>query len=244
MVFVPAGEFLMGANADDPLAQPNEKPQHKVYLDAFWIDRTEVTYAQYATFLTAIGGNRHACGGYDCIPTHHGEFPIESSGIISKENGQYVVEPRIAEYPVNVTWYGARVYCEHHGMRLPTEAEWEKAARGTDGRVYPWGDEWQEDRIGSKRSPVASHPGDVSPYGALDMAGSAGEWVADWFYYEYYVNSPYRNPLGPDEGMNKTKRSGFIGAGGNARSARTTMRRSGLPDFQSAGFRCVRDVDE
>jgi len=209
MLYVPAGDFLMGsadADIDAILAQCNgcerdrhtdETPQHTVTLDAFWIDRTEVTHAQYASFLNVLGGHKGKCEGQDCIATKS----EDDNSHIRQQGGQYVVESGYEEHPmIEVSWYGAQSYCEWVGARLPTEAEWEKAARGTDGRIYPWGDTFDGTRLNfcdlncehnwkksdvdddsARTAPAGSYPAGASPYGALDMAGNVWEWVADWY---------------------------------------------------------------
>jgi len=178
MVFVPAGEFIMGgADPNEPIAYP----RHAVYLDAFWIDRMEVTNAQY---LRCVQANV-------CEPTIDPSFEDLTK----------------ADHPViEVTWYDAQNYCEWVDRRLPTEAEWEKAARGVDERIYPWGNDppdctkAQFENCGSGTAPVGSKPRGASPYGVLDMAGNVAEWVADWYGLNYYSESPYRNPQGPSSG--------------------------------------------
>jgi len=209
MILIPAGEFLMGAKEDDPVADPSEKPQHTVYLDAYYIDRYEVTNAQYVAFLNDLGANRWACQGYDCIDTEDGKH-AERVGHILYVDGRYQVEAGYERHPVvEVTWYGADEYCRHYGLRLPTEAEWEKAARGSDGRLYPWGNEWDPGKVALRNlAPVGSHPEGASPYGVLDMSGSVWEWVADWYDLEYYSRSPSRNPREPDSGLGKVQRGG------------------------------------
>jgi formylglycine-generating enzyme required for sulfatase activity len=192
LVFVPAGEFTMGS--DD--GNSDEQPAHTVYLDAFAIDRTEVTNAQYARCVQA-----GACR------------PPGSSSSYTRAN--YFADPRYADHPViYVSWDDARAYCAWAGRRLPTEAEWEKAARGTDGRTYPWGDEWDASKANTSEAgpgdttPVGAYPQGASPYGALDMAGNVWEWVADWYGEDYYRESPGENPLGPASGTNRVVRGG------------------------------------
>ena len=183
-VFVPAGEFLMGPAEDDYTAKSVEKPQHRVYLDAYWIDRTEVTKAQYQQCVAA-----RKCRAPSCVGTRVDEHPV-----------------------VCVSWQDAADYCAWAGKRLPTEAEWEKAARGTDGRKYPWGNEapdcgrlnffFRSKPCVESTSAVGAFPSGASPYGALDMAGNVSEWVADWYDEKYYASSPTQNPTGPPSGQN------------------------------------------
>jgi len=234
MVYVPAGEFIMGSDE----GYSDEAPKHVVYLDAFYIDKYEVTVTEYVAFLNALGGHLWRCGGDDCIYTRD-DGSIGIYGIFYAD-GKYQVEPGYEDEPmVPVGWYGARAYCEWAGKRLPTEAEWEKAARGTDGRKYPWGNEWDPDRAAGGRGyeedyppQVGSFPGDRSPYGALDMLGSVGEWVADRYDQDYYQYSPYANPQGPETGDTCVAR----GCAGEIERRGLTLRRIGC--FFN-GFRCV-----
>ncbi len=190
MVLIPAGEFLMGA--EDGL--PDARPAHTVSLSSYWIDKYEVTNAQY----------RRCVEAGVCAPP--------------KDRAAYD-DPRQASHPVtNVTWLQAREYCHWRGARLPTEAEWEKAARGTDGRRYPWGNSEQAiprpARNGDARlnshgiEPVGSHAGTLSPYGVQDLAGNVWEWVKDWYAEDYYAVSPSRDPQGPLRGSFRVMRGG------------------------------------
>jgi formylglycine-generating enzyme required for sulfatase activity len=229
MVYVPEGEFTMGSDdgADD------EKPAHQVYLDAYWIDRTEVTNAMYAKCV-ADGSCKNAASS------------VRSS--------------KYANHPViYVNWDDAQEYCTWAEVRLPTEAEWEKAARGTDGRIYPWGNDndpakyyvdWTTKpgtiNVGLDTKPVGSYPSGASPYSALDMAGSAWEWVSDWYSPTYYQTSSLSNPQGPDSGDNRWPRGG---SWGNVRSsARSDHARYELhliiPTISelNIGFRCARSL--
>jgi formylglycine-generating enzyme required for sulfatase activity len=208
MVYVPAGEFLMGSADDDPDAADDEKPQHTVYLDAFWIDRTEVTNAQYRQCVEAGGCYEPEC--WDDDDYNAPDQPV-----------------------VCVKWHDAQAYAEWVGGRLPTEAEWEKAARGTDGRIYPWGnsapDCYKANYAGCAAHPlsVGSHPDGASPYGALDMAGNVREWVADWYDKDYYSRSVFSNPNGPDFGSFRVRRGGsFLDYQRNVRCA---FREGGYP---------------
>lgn len=189
MVFVPAGTFVMGSE----LGADDERPMREFYLDAFFIDRYEVTNSEYVEFLNDVEDRLERCGGHLCIDTKD-EDP--DSHIIYKA-GRYAVETGYESHPViKVSWYGAKAYCEYRAKRLPSEAEWEKAARGTDGRAYPWGNEFNayrvntDSRIGDT-TPVGSYPDGVSPHGAYDMAGNVWEWVADW--YQAYPGSDYQS---------------------------------------------------
>jgi serine/threonine-protein kinase len=185
LLYVPAGEFLMGSAETDSGANNDEKPQHRVYLDAFWIDQTEVTNAMYAKCVQAGA----------CQPP---------SSTASYTFHAYYGDSQYDRYPVAwITWERARSYCEWAGRRLPTEAEWEKAARGTDGRLYPWGNAAPNPTLLNFKAEVGdttavgNYPTGASPYGVLDMAGNLWEWVADWYDHSYYPRSPVRNPAGP-----------------------------------------------
>jgi len=190
MVYVPDGIFLMRDHKDYGYDQP---PLFDIYLDGFWIDQTEVTNAMFAEFLNAKGNQEE--GGATWLDAEE-EHPV-----------------------VEVTWYGARAYCEWAGRRLPTEAEWEKAARGEDANDYPWGNAapsctLANYRVGrnyecmGKVSEVGSYPDGASPYGALDMAGNVWEWVEDWHSEDYYSDPPSENPLGPSSGTYRVLHGG------------------------------------
>ena len=223
MVYVPAGEFLMGSAGGDADAKDAEKPQHAVYLDAYWIDRTEVTAAQFQQCVAA-----GKCVTPSCAGTRQGEHPV-----------------------VCVTWQDAANYCTWAGRRLPSEAEWEKAARGTDGRKYPWGDEapyckWTNFYGDSKSclrtaAAVGTFPSDLSPYGVMDMAGNVEEWVSDWWDAQYYASSPGQNPKGPASGQSRVKR------GGSFQRPAASLRAAARYEFGPAtryhflGFRCARN---
>lgn len=221
-VYVPAGSFLMGS-AD---GGTDEQPVHEVYLDAFWIDQTEVTNAQYGL----------------CVQEDVCALPTDPS---SFNDILYAHHPVIF-----VDWKAAQTYCQWAGRRLPTEAEWEKAARGTDGRIYPWGNESDCSRANfwdcpqfETTSPVGSY-GDrgVSPYGAYDMAGNVWEWVFDWYAPDYYQDSPTRNPTGPTSGIYHVWRGGSWNC--NQTSARSAGRGNFNPDYwrDLIGFRCAMSV--
>jgi len=244
MVYVPEGEFLMGSSDADGKAGADEKPAHTVTLSGFWIDRTEVTNAQFVRFLNAVEGYQGRCGGQDCA-----ESKVEDpdSHILSQE-GQYLAGSGFEDHPATeVTWYGAQAYCQWAGARLPTEAEWEKAARGTDGRLYPWGNDAADcgkaqyaDCSGATAA-VGSRAAGASPYGALDMAGNVWEWVADWYDPGYYSRSPAQNPQGAEPDRYKAFRGGSWGY--LATFIRAADRGRNKPWYSgfNVGFRCGKD---
>jgi formylglycine-generating enzyme required for sulfatase activity len=242
MMFVPAGEFLMGSAFADPKAGPDEKPRHTVFLDAFWIDRTEVTNARYVQFLNALGNHMGACAGNVCAET---KVEDRYSHILHQD-GRYGVEPGFGEHPATqVTWYGAQAYCTWAGARLPSEAEWEKAARSIDARPYPWGGEApdcsraQYGDCGGATVPAGGRSAGASPYGVLDMAGNVWEWVADWYDPAYYGFSPAQNPRGPETGLRKVFRGGSWGY--PPAFMRASDRARNRPTYAgfNVGFRCV-----
>jgi eukaryotic-like serine/threonine-protein kinase len=222
LIYIPAGEFEMGSES----GATNERPTHNIFLDAFWIDRTEVTNALFL----------------NCI----------EAGICKDTTFLNLRNPAYAEHPV--VWISrsqASSYCSWVGRRLPTEAEWEKAARGTDGRTYPWGEGLSCQRANYRdcvgdTTPVGSYQIGSSPWGVMDMAGNVWEWVADWYDENYYNYSPSENPSGPSNG------SYYIVRGGSWRyyynwDVRTTIRleigKSWVENWNNIGFRCALDAN-
>lgn len=243
LVYVPAGEFTMGSTTEDPGADPDEFPQHTIYLDAYWIGKTEVTNAMYAVFLNEMGNQieERAAWLTNIAP---------DVLIFQNQEGSWQPKSGYEQHPVvEVTWYGAQAYCTWSGGQLPTEAEWEKAARGTAGGVFPWNGgidcskaEYNDCR-NAQLQPVGGRPAGASPFNALDMTGNAWEWVADWYSRDYYASSPAENPLGPESGTARVVRGGSYGF--DAKHARPANRRSdgplvSKPDY---GFRCVIPIE-
>ena len=232
MVVVPAGEFIRGsANIGDA------KPVKEIYLDEFWIDTYEVTVDEYSRCVRV--GN--------CEPPKEGGL-CSGNGVNWEKKGR-------GNHPINcATAFNAEGFCKWAGKRLPTEAEWEKAARGTDGRTYPWGEEdpgcgravMNDGGLGCGREstwPVGSKPSGVSPYGVHDMVGNVLEWTADRYDDKYYRTSPARNPQGPKSGISRVKRGGGWGSG--ASSLRAANRYDVKPGDArvNIGFRCARSLD-
>lgn len=221
MVFVPAGQFEMGSAPGATGADEDETPLHRVYLDAFWMDRTEVTNAMY----------RQCVSAGVCTPPAQPKF---------------YEDPKFTDHPViGVSWDQAKTYCGWAGRRLPTEAEWEKAARGTDGRIYPWGNEAPSpnlanfDHLVNETTPVGTYPQGASPYGALDMAGNAWEWTADGYSPEFYANSPLENPLSDSPVNRRVIRGGNWDS--NAEGIRAANRFWAYPGRNDTdGFRCAK----
>jgi formylglycine-generating enzyme required for sulfatase activity len=235
MVYIPEGEFLMGPSSTDPNVWIDEHPQHTVALDAYWIDQTEVTNAQYALCVAA---------GVCVTP----EKTVSFSGRDYYGNSTY------GDYPViYVSWEDADRYCNWAGRRLPSEAEWEKAGRGEypSDRIYPWGNQLPNCERANYRGcstdtePVGAYSDGVSPYGVFNMIGNVWEWVNDWYVSDYYLESPDINPPGPTSGTNKALRGG-----GWLSQDLSTLRVSNRSyaiingrDRADVGFRCAVSAD-
>lgn len=252
MVLVPGSDFLMGSKKGQ--GDKDENPQHKVHLDAYFVDIHEVTNAKYHQFWLADGGEK----------SKHTPASYGSSYKIGDWPDVATTKPN---YPVvGVTWYDASAYAKWAGKRLPTEAEWEKAARGTETRIWPWGNDFQaeipvpgnadqnpvtkihsnqrdgSDGYDNTTAPVANYPTGASLYGVYDMAGNVWEWVADWYSGDYYASSPAENPKGPDAGKMKVVKGGSWNH--REHNQRCANRYYCYPDSwgNTLGFRCAKDV--
>jgi formylglycine-generating enzyme required for sulfatase activity len=247
MVLVPEGEFIMGSENGDA----DESPAHEVYLNSFYIDIYEVTNAAYKSCLME---------GVCTLPEKTSSFTRPDYF----ENSQY------DNYPViNINWNQANTYCEWRGGSLPTEAQWEKSARGVDGRIFPWGNNFDHTRVNfcdkncsldwankdsddgfEDTAPVGSYESGKSPYGIYDLAGNVSEWVNDWYDETYYQISPYANPVGPEVGQMTFSGPIKVKRGGSWTSVDDTLtvffRDWYYPDFfdvyDNFGFRCAKDV--
>ncbi|MFQ5852349.1 MAG: formylglycine-generating enzyme family protein [Candidatus Binatia bacterium] len=234
MVLVPPGEFIMGTNkarerpvpASYGLRKPpyeNEQPMRKVFLEAFYINKFEVTNVEYKQFVNATRAAQ----------------PAHFKNLDFKKWGMYPV--------VNLSWFEAERYCKWRGKRLPMEAEWEKAARGTSGRRFPWGNEYNKSKANNQQkglAPVGFFKGDVSPYGAHDMAGNAAEWVGDW--YEAYPGNEFKDPdYGKKYRVIRGSSWGGVGHYNLSYYARAAYRNYDDPTkrYNDIGFRCALSAD-
>ncbi len=220
-VYVPEGEFLMGKGE---VRKNDDSPQQPIFLDAFWIDKYEVSNAMYLKCLQ-VGG----CS----------EMVSDNT---TYQNWIY------RDHPVTyVTWEQAVAYCQWAGRRLPTEAEWEKAARGTDGRKYPWGNQAPNARLANfsgsmiyEAVSVYRYPLGASPYGVLNMSGNVREWVADWYADDYYLMMPYANPAGAQTGTERSLRSASYNEDRHEIAVTIRYRHEPQSAGLSRGFRCAQ----
>ena len=253
MVLVPAGEFIMGT--DDSHASSDQRPAHKVYLDAFYIDKHEVTNAQFEEFILAGGYKKRKYwteAGWKFIQKERFYYIYPTREVYRIEAPHAYGDNDVSTAPdhpvIGVSWYEAGAYAKWAGKRLPTEAEWEKAARGLEKtRVYPWGNKMDFSKLNyfphqQKLKPVGSFPTGESSYGVLDMAGSVWEWCSDWHAGNYYVQSPNKNPKGPAQGELKILRGG--GWASIRLQLQCTHRNAEKPTRRAftVGFRCVKEV--
>lgn len=224
LAYIPAGNFRMGSNQNDSNREANEEPQHTVYLDAFWISKTQVTNSMFTACV-----NAGAC-----------KYSVKTS-----TNPNYL-DPVYTNHPVvYIAWDMTQTYCDWTGGRLPTEAEWEKTARGPNGAKYPWGEDQPREKfvnvnnfIGNTTA-VGLFPYGKSYYGVLDMGGNVREWVSDWYDPYYYQYSPSSNPQGPETGESKVlKGASFSDPIRYTRPANRLSHEPGSPGAVR-GFRCV-----
>ena len=241
MIFIPAGDFWMGCDEKDTDAEIREKPKRKIYLNDYYIDKNPITIGQYIEFVKAT--NYNVKGPF--------KMAVESSFKYDQK----------MDHPVfSVTWEDAKAYCDWAEKRLPTEAEWEKAARGTDGRVFPWGNKWQDnfcdnpfmdkkEHVRKKQNfdgilPVGRFKEGASFYGVMDMVGGGEEWCYDWYDFYYYRYGHSRNPRGPESGKFKILR-GASRTNRDLNSYRCTRRGFCIPDMGlgTNTFRCCKDIN-
>jgi len=241
MVPIPEGPFLRGST--DEIGLADEHPQRPIYLSAFTIDLLPVTFGDFAAFIESGGYAREE------LWSPEGWSFVRSSGLVRP---RFLGEPEWAHVtgprqPVcGVSFWEAEAYARFVRKRLPTEAEWEKAARGTDGRIYPWGNRWDPTRCSFRGGPiraapeVGQFPSGASPYGVLDMPGGVWEWCADWYDAGEYTRSPDRDPMGPASRELKVARGGAWNA--LPLQNRTANRNAWKPTarFSNLGFRCGR----
>ena len=235
MVLIPAGPFHMGVPDAARDGGRDEYPGHIVFLDPYLIDTYEVTNGRYLEFITATGHRKPQ-------HPHNPERNIWHGGLMPES---------IMERPViNVDWFDANAYCTWAGKRLPTEAEWEKAARGGDDRRFPWGNVEPTDKhlnfnqkwIGERTlMPVGSYEAGKSVFGLYDVAGNVWEWVADWYDLTYYEKSPEKNPKGPVTGRNKVIRSSGWQVETPQVRIFTRIQSNPKDRNESTGFRCAKD---
>jgi serine/threonine-protein kinase len=270
LVLVPAGAFEMGQAASDALAECESfragcqeewfaaaEPVHPVYIDDFYIDELEVTNLAYVTFLNEIGDHIAGCGEAPCFDPEQSQIAVNGT--------TYEVDGELANHPAaGVTWYGASLFCAWRGDRLPTEAEWEKAAlwnpETATKTAYPWGDEFDGTRVNfcdascdapqanaevddgyPAAAPVGSYPEAASPSGALDMAGNVWEWVSDWYSPTAYAESAGAdNPAGPETGEARVVRGGSWFDTGNFTAGTIRFPSPANNADKTIGFRCAR----
>lgn len=258
MILVPAGTFVMGSDTGNSF----EQPSHSITLDGYWIDMTEVTNRQFAAFVKATG--------------YRTEAERQGSGYVYSDQGRVLTKGANWQHPegpdssldgmeehpaTQISWFDALAYCQWRGVRLPTEAEWEMAARGDDQRTHPWGEGFHEEQLNlcdtncpfdwritnqddgyRFTAPVGTFPSGASPYGLLDMEGNVREWVADWYDPEYYRRSPAHKPSGPASGEMRVVR----GSAWNdiEWEIHITDRYFHAPSYagDDVGFRCAKDL--
>lgn len=257
-VYVPASKFLMGSDPQkDPRARRNEQPQRWVMLDDYWIGQFPVTNVQFETFVNATGHRTEAeTRGSSFISWRTLDLEIAKVDWQHPRGADRVA--KALEPVVHVSWADAVAFCEwvsglgQGSVRLPSEAEWEKAARGEDGRLFPWGNEDPTPQrcnydcvatmdLSTVTTDVGSYsPAGDSPYGCADMAGGVWEWCNDWYAEDYYCHAPEWNPVGPPSGEYRVIRGGYWGTDRDM-EIRSAYRDQAIPTatWEGLGFRCV-----
>jgi serine/threonine-protein kinase len=274
LVYIPAGDFLLGSANTDPGAREDEKPQERISLDAFWMDQTEVTVDRFAQFVIETGyqtdaergcceGSHSKPGGLVYAPGADGAL---TTTFVERANWRLPDGPGVEEAlprrpVVQVTWNDAKKYCEWAGRRLPTEAEWDKAARGTNGLIYPWGNDFDGAKVNfcdkscaanwhnasvddgwTRTSNVGVFPNGASPFGLFDMSGNVWELVNDLYDFRGYFRFPTANPPGVETGTTHVIRGGsWLDTSDRVRPSARDQR---LPDSRdnTTGFRCAADA--
>ena len=254
MALIPAGAFVMGADQ----GSESHRPRRRVTLGAYLMDRYEVTNAQFRTFIDAKGYDRQD------LWSSAGWQWRSRQGLAQRLRGRLgavgaAAPSRLPRYwgdsrandarqpVVGVSWYEADAFCRFLGKRLPSEAEWEKAARGTDGRKFPWGETAEAGRANATEAkaeramPVGSFPTGASPYGVHDLVGNVAEWVSDWYAREYAKSAPAENPRGPHTGSRRAVRGGTWDD--DAKDQPVMRRSSEGPEERNRklGFRCAKN---
>jgi formylglycine-generating enzyme required for sulfatase activity len=234
LVYIPAGEFNMGSTTGNP----DEIPVHSVQLDGYWLDRTEVNNAMFTNFLNSAGNRLE--GGTNWLN------PLNPLVWILEKDGRWQTIPGKEQHPiVGVSWYGANAYCEWANRHLPTEAQWEYAAKGIDGRRFPWGNDHLDcDRArfsgcGNTPVEVGSFPLGLSPFGVFDLSGNVAEWVNDRYAPDYYQQSPRSNPSGAVNGYYRVMRGGYWGSTYIALQTAHRDWAGADQHDESVGFRCA-----
>jgi formylglycine-generating enzyme required for sulfatase activity len=258
LMYVPAGDFVMGSRSGN--SGEDESPGHLVHLDAFWMDQTEVTNAMFALFVEATGYETAAERvGAGLVFVNYVWTWVEGANWLHPIGSTSNIEGLDNHPVVQVNWNEAVAYCTWAGGRLPTEAEWEYAAGGTDGRIYPWGNQdptgtlvnfadvsselnWSDSSNDGYKytAPVGSYPAGASPFGILDMAGNVTDFIADWYDPQYYSSSPRENPTGPTWGDDRVMRGGSFLDGSFYLRTSVRIHMSQTDQTYDVGFRCVQ----
>ena len=231
MVYFPAGEFEMGSPKGT--GKKNEYPNHKVYLDAFYLDRFEVTFADFEAYLAS----------------HSKKYPTITGWIRRKARVDMINKPIFG-----LQWKRCRNYCEWRKKRMPTEAEWERAARGTENRIYPWGNEPPDKnranfgkccfvKKGKVHTEIGNYEKGKTPEGISDLGGNVAEWVSDWYDKKYYQMAPYKNPKGPKKGKYHVIRGGAWNSLPMYLRSSSRYGDSDGKDYYGIGCRCAKDAD-